>query len=199
MEDLSRFRRPNATCAEHGKRGNGNLVVCGRSGGTNRPLRCRRCQARFSERKGTVFFRSHLPAEAVVSILSHMTEGVGMRKTGRLVGVKEDAVIRHAKLADARRGDNWDHVAVDGEHRPVLSTVPGKRSAEHVQELVDDVKRRTGGRVPRLITADGYAPYRRAILNAYGTRVVPGQTSKPGRPATTGRLAPPPSPPRSAG
>ena len=94
--------------------------------------------------------------------------------------------------ADARRGDNWDHVAVDAEHRLVLRTVPGKRSAGHVQERVDDVKRRMGGRVPRLITADEYAPYKRAVLNAYGTRVVPGRTGKPGRPATKGRLVPPP-------
>ncbi len=94
--------------------------------------------------------------------------------------------------ADARRGDNWDHVAVDAEHRLVLATVPGQRSAEHVQALVDDVKRRMGGRVPRLITADEYAPYRQAILNAYGTRVVPERTGKPGRPATKGRPVPPP-------
>ena len=96
--------------------------------------------------------------------------------------------------AVARRGDNWDHVAVDAEHRLVLSTVPGQRSAEHVQELVDDAKRRTGGRVPRLITADEYAPYRQAILNAYGTRVIPERTGKPGRPATRERLVPPPEP-----
>ena len=93
--------------------------------------------------------------------------------------------------ADARRGDNWDHVAIDAEHRLVLCTVPGKRSAEHVQELVDDVRRRTGGRVPRLITTDEYAPYRQAILNAYGTPVVPERTGKPGRPATKARLVPP--------
>ncbi len=95
--------------------------------------------------------------------------------------------------AHARRGDNWDHVAVDAEHRLVLSTVPGKRSAAHVQELVDDVKRRMGGRVPRLITTDEYAPYRQAILNAWGERVVPERTGKPGRPATKARLVPPPA------
>jgi hypothetical protein len=97
-----------------------------------------------------------------------------------------------ANPADARRGDNWDHVAVDAEHRLVLVTVPGKRLAEHVQEAVDDVKRRMGGRVPRLITADEYAPYKQAILNAYGTPVVPARTGKPGRPATKARLVPPP-------
>ena len=99
MDDLSRCCCLNPQCAYQGKRDAGNLGVCGRSGATYRMLRCRQCGARFSERKGTVFFRSHLPAEKVVSILEHVNEGVGMRKTGRLQRVKEDTVIRYAKLA----------------------------------------------------------------------------------------------------
>jgi transposase-like protein len=101
MDDLGRFCCLNSKCAEHGKRAAGNLVVCGRSGATYRLLRCQRCGGRFSERKGTVFFRSHLPGEKVVSILEHVSEGVGMRKTGRLERVKEDTVIRYARLAGA--------------------------------------------------------------------------------------------------
>ena len=84
--------------------------------------------------------------------------------------------------ADQRCGDNWDHVAFDPEHRLVLTTVPGKRSAAKVQELVADVKERLEGRVPRLITTDEYAAYPQAILNAYSTEVVPPPTGKPGRP-----------------
>lgn len=102
MDDLSRFCCVNSKCSEHGKRAAGNLAVCGgRPGATYRLLRCRECGARFSERKGTVFFRSHLPKEKVVSILAHVHEGVGMRKTGRLEKVKEDTVIRYARLAGA--------------------------------------------------------------------------------------------------
>jgi hypothetical protein len=90
--------------------------------------------------------------------------------------------------ADARRGDNWDHVALDPEHRLVLSVVPGRRTAENVGELVADVKRRLGGdvgdggRVPRLVTTDEYAPYEQAILGAWGVDVTPPRTGKPGRP-----------------
>src|SRR5208283_2771981 len=87
-----------------------------------------------------------------------------------------------ANPADARRGDNWDHVAFDPEHRLVLATVPGKRSAEKVEELVADVKKRLAGRVPRLITTDEFPPYKQAILNAYSTRTTPAPTGKPGRP-----------------
>jgi IS1 family transposase len=84
--------------------------------------------------------------------------------------------------ADERCGDNWDHVAFDPEHRLVLATVPGKRTAEKVRELVTDVKQRLEGRVPRLITTDEYAAYPQAILDAYSTEVVPPRTGRPGRP-----------------
>jgi IS1 family transposase len=73
-------------------------------------------------------------------------------------------------------------VALDPEHRLVLCVVPGKRTAEHVQELVQDVKRRTGGRPLDLITTDEYPAYETAILAAYGEQVVPERTGKPGRP-----------------
>ena len=87
-----------------------------------------------------------------------------------------------ANPADARRGDNWDHVAVDPEHRLVVSVVPGKRTMEKVEALVEDFKHRTGGRTMNLITSDEYRPYRSAILKAYGKKVTPKRTGKPGRP-----------------
>ncbi len=70
--------------------------------------------------------------------------------------------------ADARKGDHWDHVALDAEHRLVVSVVPGKRTAENTGALVRDFRRRTAGRLMGLITSDEYAPYRGAILEAYG-------------------------------
>ena len=87
-----------------------------------------------------------------------------------------------ANPEDARQGDNWDHVAVDPEHRLVVSVVPGKRTVEKVEALVADFKQRTGGRTMNLITSDEYKPYRRAILKAYGNKAVPERTGKPGRP-----------------
>jgi hypothetical protein len=83
---------------------------------------------------------------------------------------------------DARKGDHWDHVALDAEHRLVLSVVPGKRTAENTAALVRDSRRRTAGRLMDLITTDEYAPYRGAILDAYGVIVTPPRTGKRGRP-----------------
>jgi IS1 family transposase len=84
--------------------------------------------------------------------------------------------------ADKRKGDHWDHVALDAEHRLVLSVVPGKRTAENVQALLQDVKKRLDGRTPNLITTDEYPAYKPAIVRAFGEKVVPEPTGKPGRP-----------------
>src|SRR3954454_6310218 len=60
---------------------------------------------------------------------------------------------------DRFRGDCWDHVALDPEHRSVVAVVPGPRTAESVRELVGDVKGRLDGRAPELITTDEYSAY----------------------------------------
>jgi hypothetical protein len=69
-------------------------------------------------------------------------------------------------------------VALDAEHRLVVSVVPGERTTENVQALVDDFKQRTGGR-------------QMSLLEAYGEEVVPERTGKPGRPAAPYKVAPP--------
>ena len=91
---------------------------------------------------------------------------------------------------DRRQGDHWDHVGFDPEHRLVLSVVPGKRTAENVQQLVDDVKQRMEGRIPNLITTDEYPAYETAILQAYGKQVVPQRTGRPGRPKNPYKVPP---------
>jgi hypothetical protein len=92
--------------------------------------------------------------------------------------------------ADALCGDHWDHVAVDAEHRLVVSVVPGERTAEDVKALVEDFKQRTGGRQMSLITTDEYAAYKAEILEAYGEEVTPERTGRPGRPAAPYKVAP---------
>jgi IS1 family transposase len=69
--------------------------------------------------------------------------------------------------------------------------VVGKRTAEATRALVLDFRRRTGGRVMRLMTSDEYPAYAEAIREAYGTRVVPPRTGRPGRPRKTYTAAAP--------
>ena len=100
MDDLSRFCCVNAACADYGKRGHGNLTVPMRYGpNKTRLLRCSTCKARFSERKGTPLFDARLKAELAVAVLAHVAEGIGTRKTARLVGVHRDTVTRYIRRA----------------------------------------------------------------------------------------------------
>ena len=112
MDDLARFCCQNSECADHGKRGAGNLSVCDRYGPnkTRRMLYCATCKARFSERKGTPLFRATLPEEAIVSVLAHIQEGCGVRKTSRLVGVNKNTVIRYSVLAGGHAKDLHDEL-----------------------------------------------------------------------------------------
>src|SRR4051794_36666959 len=76
-----------------------------------------------------------------------------------------------ADPADDHHGDWWDHVAIDAESKSVLAMVPGARDAENVEEVVAEVKQRTGGRIPDLMTSDAYPADETAIRDAYGQEV----------------------------
>ena len=117
MDDLARFCCQNTSCPDYGRRGGTNLVVRGHLGaqGQIRILRCRACGARFSERKGTPLYRSHLPAEKAVSILEHLNEGCGVRQTGRLVKVHRDTVMRYGRLAGRHAHDAHDELVAFSE------------------------------------------------------------------------------------
>jgi IS1 family transposase len=95
-----------------------------------------------------------------------------------------------ADPADDHKGDTWDHVAFDPEHRLVVSVVPGERSAENVAAVVEDFQRRTAGRTMNLMTTDGFPAYETAILAAYGETVTPPRTGKRGRPKAPYKIPP---------
>jgi IS1 family transposase len=82
---------------------------------------------------------------------------------------------------DDQHGDWWDHMALDPETRLVLAVVPGARDAEAVEEVVGEVKDRTGGRVLELATSDDYPAYETALLDAYGREVATTATGRPVR------------------
>lgn len=103
---------------------------------------------------------------------------------------KKDKHCDPANDADAFRGDCWDWVAFDPEHRLVVSVIPGKRTPEHAEWIVTAFRERTGGRIPIVMTSDENPAYAAAILAVYGEEVVPERTGRPGRPAAPYRAIP---------
>jgi len=101
MEDLAKFCCQNRECPDYGQRARENLTVCAWYGKNKqfRLLYCRTCKQRFSERKGTPLFGARLDNEKLLSVLDHLSEGCGVRKTSRLVGVHRDTVTRYILAA----------------------------------------------------------------------------------------------------
>ena len=85
-------------------------------------------------------------------------------------------------LADDHRGDYWDYVAFDPEHKLVLAVVPGARSEENAREVVAEVARRVNCEPPPLMTSDEYAAYATAIGEVFSEPVPDPPRRQPGRP-----------------
>jgi IS1 family transposase len=101
----------------------------------------------------------------------------------------------HTDPSDMHRGDSWDHVAFDPEHRLVVAVVPGKRNAANCHKLIEEFARRTEHRIMRLMTSDDYPSYKIAILDVYGLRRFPLKLAHPPRGAQRSlmRKVPPPN------
>jgi IS1 family transposase len=105
---------------------------------------------------------------------------------------KKQAHCDPTNPADDHKGDWWDHVAYDAEHRLVLAVVPGARSIENAEEVVQEVHDRTAGRTDVLLTSDAYPVYETAIDHVYGTPEPPRPAGTPGRrPMEPKRQTPP--------
>lgn len=95
--------------------------------------------------------------------------------------------------ADHQKGDCWDHLAFDPEHRLVLDVEFGKRSATQVLALLKRVKTRLADRTPRLVTSDEFPSYATLLPRVWPGAQPPlkpdGRRPRHGRPC-----APPPQP-----
>jgi GntR family transcriptional regulator, transcriptional repressor for pyruvate dehydrogenase complex len=131
MDDLSQFCCLNSACPDYGIQGKPNLSVCARYGPDKerRMLRCATCRARFSERKGTPFFRARMPSKKLDAVLKHVAEGCGVRETSRLVGVHRDTVTRYSRLESRLDQNSQDE--------------PAAYSPELAQKTVSPTPRRT--------------------------------------------------------
>ena len=95
-----------------------------------------------------------------------------------------------ANSSDDHKGDWWDHVAYDPEHRLVLAVVPSVRLIENAEEIVATVRDRTNGVAPQLMTSDEYPAYTSAIGLAFGVPVTELTTGPGRRPILPARRLP---------
>src|SRR5262249_4144261 len=148
-------------------RSGGGLGVCGRWPG-ERPARGvgpRRssvgCGSRCFHGGGGRFASSFYEPESI-SGLVYQTREVQFDEKWAFVSTKQKN-CDPTNPAEDHRGDWWDHVAYDPEHKLVLAVVPGARVTESVVAVVAEVKDRLGDQPPALVTSDEYPAYESVI------------------------------------
>ena len=85
---LERLACVNPECDLYGKKDCNNLTIRKVYGQDQiRYLRCRQCQAEFSERKNTALWNSKIPEAKAISVAEHLAEGCSFKGTARLVKI----------------------------------------------------------------------------------------------------------------
>jgi transposase-like protein len=89
------FFCPNKYCPDYSKRGLGNISVRNRYGKNHkRLLRCKSCDAKFSERKLTFFYRMHTKEAKIKEVIEYLLEGMSYREAANAAKIDKDTVQR---------------------------------------------------------------------------------------------------------
>jgi hypothetical protein len=89
------FFCPNELCYDHGKRGLGNIIICDRYGRNRRKLlKCKTCNATFSERRTSFFFGLHTKETTIKEVIHHLLEGMSFREAAIASDLDKDTVQR---------------------------------------------------------------------------------------------------------
>ena len=93
--DTSNFFCWNEECKEYQQRGHGNIKPLYYDGKDKDILilRCDLCGKKFSENKGTIFFKKQIKKDTIAKALKSTSEGSGIRATGRIFGVNKNTVL----------------------------------------------------------------------------------------------------------
>lgn len=82
-------------------------------------------------------------------------------------------------------------MALEARTKFALAVVPGKRTLTSVRRLIGELAVRTEPQWPLFVTSDQYKPYRRVLLEVYGTRKPRRRRYRRGRPPKPRLVAPP--------
>jgi IS1 family transposase len=77
--------------------------------------------------------------------------------------------VQHAKKPPHGAGDTWTWLALDADHKVMVSWVVGPRDQSSAWELMQDLSERLAGRVQ--LTTDGLSTYLEAVEGVFGADV----------------------------
>lgn len=93
---------PNKECREYGKVGRGNIVKYGKSQQGRQRYQCRLCKKVFNERMGSLFYGKRTAVKDIVESLAMVAEGMGIRATARVKGIKRDRLSAWLRQAGSQ-------------------------------------------------------------------------------------------------
>ena len=83
---------PNKACSAYGKVGAGNIIKYGKSPQGRQRYQCRECRKVYNERIGSLFYGKRTAVKDIVESLAMLAEGMGIRATARVKGIKHDTL-----------------------------------------------------------------------------------------------------------
>lgn len=112
--DLKESYCPNRNCRDYRKRGLGNIVLYDLYGRRKRKLlKCKTCNHRFSERRGSIFFGLHTDEKTIGKTLRCLSEGKSIRATAKDIGIDKDTVYRIFERARAHYERILNNLLID--------------------------------------------------------------------------------------
>jgi len=193
----------NPECDLYGQKGGGNLTIRKVYGRDQlRYLRCRGCQAEFSERKNTALWNSKIAEAKAIAVAEHLAEGCSFKSTARLVKVDPGTVRRlngragaHSQRyheqavqdievtelqADERHGfagnkqqPAWEAEVMDPESKFIIAHVQGARDENLIRRLLEDGAAVLRDRHQVALFTDGLPAYRTLFPEIFGRAYYP--------------------------
>jgi transposase-like protein len=114
---------PNKDCSQYGKVGAGNILKYGKSRQGRQRYQCRVCKKVFNERVGTLFYGKRTAVKDIVESLAMVAEGMGIRATARVKGIKHDTLSAWLREAGSQAQQveevllqdyEWSESQIDG-------------------------------------------------------------------------------------
>ena len=90
---------PNKDCSHYQQVGSGQIIGYGKSRQGRQRYQCKVCQRVFNEQVGTLFYGKRTPHKDIIESLAMLAEGMGLRATARVKGVKPDTITAWLRQA----------------------------------------------------------------------------------------------------
>ncbi len=84
----------NEKCPDFGRKNAGHITKKGFNAKGNQMFKCKTCEVRFPETKGTIFYNRHLTEEQIILIYKLLVEKNGIRAIERIMEIHRNTISK---------------------------------------------------------------------------------------------------------